>query len=145
MPTTTTIPTGGPVPYDPDGHQVVGRTPLTQSTAGGTLVAAGAVNTALTAVAGASEKLHVQRVHMQCTVAPTVDGVITIQDSLGGGIILNVEAVTTFAKGQQLDFEFLTPVKLANAASGVAVSAPANSGTWRYFVDGFPMNDNIVV
>jgi len=142
MPTTTTVPTGGPVPYDPDGHQVVGRTPIGQAAAGG--VSAGPGTTVLTNVPAANNAHIVQHIRMQCSAAPAADGTISIQDT-NGNVIFVAEVVATFVKGQQIEAFFDTPKKTLSDAVAVQAVAAANTGTWRYYIDGFTMNSNVIV
>lgn len=135
---------GAAVAYDPDGHQVANRVPIAQASAGGTLVAAGAADTALTAAAGANQRHYMQRLFMQCTVAPTADGLISIKDAAAGTIIFQVQAETAMAQGTQLNFPFDTPLPSATAGALVVDSA-ANTGTWRYFVVGYDMSTLVLV
>lgn len=144
----------------PAGPQVVAWTPLVQATAGGVTQAAGVggqSNIALTVatagpVAPAAQTLTnqrqlMQRLIMQCTAAPTANGVIAIKDKSGGTVLFNVEAQTTMAVGTKLEFPFDTPLRtisdtaLAGGFSFV-VDMAVNTGTWRFFVVGFQADNS---
>lgn len=141
MPTPQVIPPNGPavIPYDGDGFPVSGRSPIAQATAGGTSVAPGAADTALTAAAAAGERHFIQQIIAQCIVAPTADGIISIKDAAGGNVLFKIQAETAMAQGTQLKYEFKTPLRGA-IAGVISIDSAANTGTWVYFIDGFDMN-----
>jgi hypothetical protein len=130
-------------------------TPLVQATAGGVSQAAGGAgvtNVALTvATAGpvapavttlTNQRQLMQRLIMQCSAVPTANGLISIKTSSGGVVIFQVEAQTTMAVGTQLSYVFDTPLRTVSDVGLVGgfsfvVDMAVNTGTWRFFVDGF--------
>jgi hypothetical protein len=138
IPAASTVAT---IANDPDGHNAINRETIAQQTAGGRSVAAAATNTALTVAPAAGERQFIQKLILQCTLAPAAAGTITILDASGGTVLFNFEASTGHVAGTVLTFEFPVPLRTATAAA-LHVTTPANTGTWRYFVCGFNMQTN---
>lgn len=132
--------------------QLITPTPITQQTAGGRSVAAGAggnTNVALTNVSATNfDRSLMSGLIMVCVAAPTANGTITILDASGGNVIFNFDASTTFAIGQTFNFRFdgapLRGAAPVGSAPGAAfhVTLPANTGTWRFFIDGYYAQNN---
>lgn len=137
------VPSGSSVAYDPDGFPSLARSPIVQQTAGGRSVAAGAggnANVQLTNAPAAGQRSFIQQIIAQCTVVPTADGTITFLDGTGGTVLFNMEAETSNPVGTQQRFVFNTPIP-TSVITGVFVTLPANTGTWRFYIDGYDMTD----
>lgn len=121
-------------------------TPITQQTAGGRQVTAGAggqANVALTNVSSLNyDQGLMKRLIMTCSAAPTGAGAITIKDASAGNTLFILDVTTSIAAGTVLSFTFDVPLRAAlpvgaNPGAAFHVDMAANTGTWRFFIDGY--------
>ena len=125
--------------------------PISQQTAGGRQVIAGAggqTNVALTLVSGSNfDRGLMSRLIMVCSATPTAGGAISIKDSSAGTVIFIVDVTTAMVVGTVLQFPFDVPLRAAapvgiNPGAAFHVDLAANTGTWRFFIDGFYAQNN---
>lgn len=138
------LPPGALPEYDPDGHDVINRQAIGLAVAGGTSIAAGAVNTAITSVPGTGQVQFLQSLRLVCTTTPGGAGNLSLKDQTGGTVLLVIPVAASYVAGQVLEYRFPVPLRSVGNFAFAAATA-AGTGTWMWFPEGFVMNTAVIV